>query len=438
MNVTVMSWISASIDIDSFASNSAMPNQHSSQIIALITLFWEFLKLGCTSFGGPAAHVVFFHQRFVKQLDWITEAQYAQLMGLAQMLPGPTSSQVGLSIGYLSRGYLGAIVAWLGFTLPSALFMAVIAITGSHFLSDDQVLFFHVVQLLVLAVVSWAFWQMMQSFCKTTWHYVLMLIATAIMCFVSHLANQFIVIGLGIVAGLFMGRLKQRDSLGSTFNSSVKTRSNTPTKTPQHFHALWRWGSVFVVVAIVLQLWSIQSNSVLAHSLNAFYQTGAMVFGGGHVVLPLLQNAFVAEGFVVSEQFDLGYATVQLMPGPLFSFASYLGAGLNLTPYVALNAALATLMIFLPSFFLMFALLPYWQWLASQQWIGRAIVGINAAVVGLLLSVILQMMPRYIVQISDVIFVLVVCFALWRKYPLVPTLLLSFVLYYAGLNFISA
>ena len=142
-------------------------------------LFWIFLQLGCLSFGGPAAHLVFFHQRFVQQLKWLDESQYAQIVALAQLLPGPTSSQVGLAIGYLQKGYWGAVLAWLGFTLPSALFMALVAVLGHQYLDVLSSNSFHSIQLIVLAVVAWAFWQMLRSFCKTVWQYTRHYVAPA-------------------------------------------------------------------------------------------------------------------------------------------------------------------------------------------------------------------------------------------------------------------
>lgn len=166
------------------------------------TIFLNFLKLGCLAFGGPAAHLVFFHQTFVKQLNWLDDQQYAQLVALAQILPGPTSSQVGLAIGYMKKGYWGALLAWLGFTLPSALLMTMVALLGEQFFPLLSSAFFHSIQLIVLAVVTWAFWQMLHSFCTQIWQYILMLCSTLFICTVSLPMNQIIVIFIAALLGI--------------------------------------------------------------------------------------------------------------------------------------------------------------------------------------------------------------------------------------------
>ncbi|WP_407307522.1 chromate transporter, partial [Acinetobacter sp.] len=185
------------------------------------TIFLIFLKLGCVAFGGPAAHLIFFHQTFVKQLNWINDQQYAQLVALAQILPGPTSSQVGLAIGYVKKGYGGAVVAWLGFTLPSAILMTTVAILGQQFFPLFSSAFFHSIQLIVLAVVTWAFWQMLRSFCTQLWQYILMLCSALFIYSVSLPMNQIMVIFIAALLGLFFAPKNRLTSENNTENSSL-------------------------------------------------------------------------------------------------------------------------------------------------------------------------------------------------------------------------
>lgn len=397
------------------------------------SLFWVFLQLGCLSFGGPAAHLVFFHQRFVQQLKWLDEAQYAQVVALAQLLPGPTSSQVGLAIGYLQKGYWGAVLAWLGFTLPSAVFMALVAVLGHQYLevlSSDS---FHTIQLIVLAVVAWAFWQMLGSFCKTIWQYALMLAAAVFIYFVPFSLNQVLVILLAAVLGIWMA--KQTPT--NVQNTEATQTSFTASHIVQHRKYAIFWGGLFVAPFIILTGLNWLTPNLLYAANLSFYQAASLVFGGGHVILPLLHQDFVSTGLVSTEQFDLGYAMAQLVPGPLFSFATYLGSLVPMTDMMWLNAVLATLAIFLPSFFLVFATLPYWSWLMQQAYIRHAVTGINAAVVGLLLYMVVEMSQRYILNFYDLIFVAFVIVLLKSKLPVWLSLIGSFLLYTVLLSFIA-
>ena len=363
-------------------------------------IFLHFLKLGCLSFGGPAAHLVFFHRHFVQQLRWLSNAEYTQLVALAQLLPGPTSSQVGIAIGYQLQGYRGACVAWLGFTLPSMLLMACLAVLGQQYFNQLSAMTLHSIQLIVFAVVIWAFWQMLTSFCKTIWQYVLMLLSTLFLYFVPWSFSQVIVILVAALVGIYFAS----DSTSKLQDSSLKAKVQAKQA--------YFWLIAFVLPFVVFMVWP----SLFSQSLFSFYQAASLVFGGGHIILPLLHQ-------------DFGYALAQLMPGPLFSFASYLGALLPLTPFVWLNAILATLAIFLPSFFLIFASLPYWSWLMQQAAIRKAVIGINAAVVSLLLCLVIQMGQSYFKHWTDLGFVIAVILLLRTKLPIWLSLILSFALY---------
>ncbi|WP_436906100.1 chromate efflux transporter [Acinetobacter johnsonii] len=382
----------------------------------LTRIFLHFLKLGCLSFGGPAAHLVFFHRHFVQQLRWLSDAEYTQLVALAQLLPGPTSSQVGIAIGYQLQGYRGACAAWLGFTLPSMLLMACFAVLGQQYFNQLSAMTLHSIQLIVFAVVVWAFWQMLTNFCKTIWQYVLMLLSTLFLYFVPWSFSQVIVIFVAALVGIYFAS----DSTSKLQDSSLKSKVQAKQA--------YLWLIAFVLPFVVFIVWH-SSSSLFSQSLFSFYHAASLVFGGGHIILPLLHQDFVVSHILSAEQFDLGYALAQLMPGPLFSFASYLGALLPLTPFVWLNVVLATLAIFLPSFFLIFAALPYWSWLMQQAAIRKAVIGINAAVVSLLLCLVIQMGQSYFKHWTDLVLVIAVILLLRTKLPIWLSLISSFALY---------
>lgn len=373
------------------------------------TIFFTFLKLGCLSFGGPAAHLVFFHQTCVKQLNWLDDAEYAQLVALAQILPGPTSSQVGLAIGYVKKGYYGAVLAWLGFTLPSALLMTLIAVLGQSFFPFISSAFFHNIQLVVLAVVIWAFWQMLRSFCTQLWQYILMLSCTLLLYTLDLAINQILIIFIAALVGIGFNRfspLVQREkSVDQAFISQVSLT--------QKMNAFF-WLLLFILPFCLFQFFATFQAVTFFES---FYRTASLVFGGGHIILPFLHQDFVTSNLVSAEKFDLGYAFAQLMPGPLFSFASYIGALIPITDYPVLNAGIATISIFLPSFFLIFATLPYWSWWMNQTYIRHAVIGINAGVVSLLLYLLIEMATDSIVHFTDFIFVTVVVGLLKTQLP---------------------
>lgn len=372
-------------------------------------IFFVFFHLGCISFGGPAAHLVFFHQTFVVKRKWLTEHEYAQLVAMAQVIPGPSSSQVGLAIGYVLRGYWGAVYAWLGFTLPSAVLMGLIAVLGirlSPYLNSD---FYHVMQVTVLAIVTWAFWQMLRSFCRQLWQYILMFASGLFIYFTQFSLSQMLVIIIAAGVGVLMAR-------------RVKTESRMSKKQTQVFNLKAqryanKWLFLFLFPFLLFPLIQQLYPGILLQSLEGFYRASSLVFGGGHVILPLLHRDFVVTGLISNEHFDLGYAFAQLMPGPLFSFASYLGALSPFTNVVWMNALIGIVAIYIPSFFLVFGALPYWSWLVNQPKVFEAIAGINAAVVGILLSLMMQMLHYSIWQWTDIVFVAMVVLLLRSKVP---------------------
>lgn len=396
-----------------------------------VQIFLIFFKLGCLAFGGPAAHLVFFHRKFVHQLQWLNDAQYSQLVALSQIIPGPSSSQVGIAIGYLSKGYLGSISAWFGFTLPSFILMTSVAYFGHYFFNNLSNEVFHVFKLIVLAIVIFAFWQMLQNFCKAIWQYLLML-ASALFIYLSDWSlSQIILIFVAVIWGLIFSEVSPKKKKKVATQSILSSQKNRLNIRP--FPA-YLWLIVFILPFTLFPFFKAYFANPALQSLEGFYQSASLVFGGGHVVLPLLHHEFVESGLISSQKFDFGYAFAQLMPGPLFSFASYLGAFLPFSDSLILNAVMGTFAIFLPSFFLIYGTLPYWSWLMNQPKIYRAVEGINAAVVGLLFCLIIQMTESNILSWFDILFVVLVVLLLRTKLPVAITIIFSFSAYYCLLT----
>lgn len=332
-----------------------------------LSIFLIFFSLGCTSFGGPIAHLGYFRTAFVEKRGWLTEQQYADLVALCQIIPGPASSQVGIAIGYLKGGYFSAVMAWLGFTLPSVLLMILFAV-GIHYWQGYGVeIWLASLKLFAVVVVAQAVWGMAKSFCRTSPAISIALGAFAILSYSAHIGMQFAVI---IFAYL----------LGMCFLPAALPK--TPTTFSSNSSYVWLWLVLFVGLLLGLPL---ISHSPLMQWIDIFYRTGSVVFGGGHVVLPILSSQVVPH-FVAESTFLEGYAFAQMVPGPLFSFSAFLGQVSGGIGW----AIVATLALFLPSFLLVFGVLPYWFKLAQNQHIRSGLNGVNAAVVGLLASALYQ------------------------------------------------
>lgn len=332
----------------------------------IVEIFLKFLSLGCLSFGGPAAHLGYFHKAFVQQLKWIDEAGYARLVALCQVLPGPGSSQVGFAIGLRKGGLAGGIAAFVGFTTPSFILMYLLASSDPGEAQADWFTgLIHGLKLLAVVVVADATLSMWGSFCKDKLTRAIAVGAAMVLLVVPGLWVQ---IGVLIIAA----------ALGLTLNKSTLSES-TASVTTQKIS----WGYLSVFIALFVGLPALSFSNDWMRLLSNFYQSGSLVFGGGHVVLPLLQQTL---GETIStDRFLMGYAAAQAVPGPMFSLSSFLGAEV-LSAQPLLGALLATLAIFLPGFLLVLALQGSWETLASKPKVSGAIHGINAAVVGLLLS----------------------------------------------------
>ncbi|EKO3389042.1 chromate efflux transporter [Vibrio fluvialis] len=334
----------------------------------MLDIFRTFFTLGWVSFGGPAAHIGYFRQAFVQKRGWLTDDEYAQIVALSQFLPGPGSSQVGFAIGYQRAGLFGACAAFLGFTLPSVMLMLLIALLSSQLL--NQPLFLHIVhglKLLAVLVVADAAWGMYQNFCRQKLTILLCLVtAIALLC-VPTLTTQMLVL---IVAALV---------------GASQLKGAPPKEATKGYSLSWVPLALFAILFFGLPL--VSSYSSLLSVFDHFYQAGSLVFGGGHVVLPLLQNTLGDQ--ITSDTFLTGYAAAQAVPGPMFTFATYLGYALDPDSPIT-SALIATVAIFLPGFLLLLGVIKHWRALAAIPAINGALAGVNASVVGLLIAALYQ------------------------------------------------
>jgi chromate transporter len=335
-------------------------------------VFLVFLRLGLTSFGGPIAHLGFFRSEFVERRRWLSEAHYADVVALSQFLPGPASSKVGIIVGVLRAGIPGALAAWLGFTLPSAL--ALIAFGYGVALAGDlgNAGWLHGLKIVAVAVVAQAVWGMAKTLCPDRERLTIAAAATVLVLLVPTTVGQ---IGAIVAGGL----------IGWWFLPG-ETIDFTPL--PVGISRLWSVGSIVLFFALLFGL-PLAVSATGSHALavfDAFYRSGSLVFGGGHVVLPLLQAATVQPGWLSNDAFLAGYGAAQAVPGPLFTFAAYLGTVMKETPNGWSGGLLCLAGIFLPSFFLAIGPLPFWNWFRQHPVMRSVLKGVNAAVVGLLLA----------------------------------------------------
>lgn len=332
-------------------------------------VFGAFLKLGLTSFGGPVAHLGYFRNELVVRRGWIDEAGYGDLVALCQFLPGPASSQVGFSLGVLrGGGLLGGIVAWLAFTLPSALIMLAFGLGVAAFDGALARGVLHGLKLTAVAVVAQAVWGMTRSLTPDRARAGIALAAVAVVVLAGSAAAQVAAIALGAAAGLVLCRGEA---------ALVRGELRFPVSRRAGAVAL----GLFAVLLVGLPLLRAgQAGAVF----EAFYRSGALVFGGGHVVLPLLREAVVAPGWVGDADFLAGYGVAQAVPGPLFTFAAFLGAVAGPAPHGVAGAALALVGIMLPGMLLVYGMLPFWDALRGRAGAQAAMRGANAAVVGIL------------------------------------------------------
>ncbi|HBO5142832.1 TPA: chromate efflux transporter [Pseudomonas aeruginosa] len=340
-------------------------------------VFLIFLRLGLTSFGGPIAHLGYFRDEFVVRRKWLSERSYADLVALCQFLPGPASSQVGIALGLSRSGYRGALAAWLGFTLPSAIALILFALGIASYGDAMPAGVLHGLKVVAVAVVAQAVWGMARNLCPDAPRISIMAAATCFVLLVPSAWGQVSVIILAAIAGLLLFKPQQGEA-HDLLPISVRRRVG-----------LFWLALFFTLLLGLLLLAAVFPNQTLA-MVDAFYRAGSLVFGGGHVVLPLLQAEVVPTGWVDSDAFLAGYGAAQAVPGPLFTFTAFLGASMNQAPTGWLGGLICLLAIFAPSFLLVVGALPFWEHLRRNLRTQAALLGINAAVVGLLLAALYQ------------------------------------------------
>jgi chromate transporter len=330
-----------------------------------------FLKLGISCFGGPIAHIGYFRDEFVVRRRWLDEHAFADLVGLCQFLPGPASSQVGFSIGLMRAGALGAAAAWTGFTLPSAILLVLFAYGAGNLHGAAGAGLLHGLKLVAVAIVAQAVWGMARTLCPDRERASIAAIAALIILFAGTSLAQLAAIVFGAAAGLWLCRDRQSAPSGHIV---------VPVSRAAALAALAVFFALLVIFLLVHNLDILPGANLFA----AFYRSGALVFGGGHVVLPLLREAFVTPGWVSDDAFLAGYGAAQAVPGPLFTFSAYLGAIANLPPHGVAGAALGLFGIFLPGLLVLVGTLPFWDALRKKTAAQAMMRGVNAAVVGLL------------------------------------------------------
>lgn len=364
----------------------------------IVEVFWAFLRLGVTSFGGPVAHLGFFRETFVARRKWLNDGAYADLVALCQFLPGPASSQVGMAIGLQRAGIGGLLAAWFAFTMPSAIVLVVFAF-GIATLNDGADMgWLYGLKAAAVAVVAQAVLGMAKNLTPDAKRAT---IAGAAMIIILLVPNPFVQVAAIVVGGL-TGLVWLRREAAQDEAARDKAAQDSASKSPDADEQSDREGArpdfgvrtsrkvgvialtTFLLLLVALPVLTIATGDSSLRLIDVFYRAGALVFGGGHVVLPLLESETVATGLVGHDTFLAGYGAAQAVPGPLFTFAAFLGASTTSGPTGLIGAGIALLAIFLPAALLVIAALPFWERLRRAQTVRRALLGVNAAVVGIL------------------------------------------------------
>lgn len=332
-----------------------------------------FLRLGCISFGGPIAHLGYFREEFINRRRWLNDEAYAELVALCQLLPGPTSSQVVFALGMQRAGILGALLASLCFTLPSAILMILFAYHISAMGNVQNPGWLHGLKLAAVAVVAQAVWGMGRQLCRGWFLLATAFLATAVLLVIPGTYSQIGVIAAGALAGYFFLKIPNPSPAAKLGGTQ---------------HHVWAIGALVLCLSLllILPISAAATGNFLIRQFDGFYRAGCLVFGGGHVVLPLLRAEVVPPGWISDSNFLAGYGVAQALPGPLFTFAAYLGTLLNSGPSAWLGGLWCLFAIFLPAWLLVGGCLPFWTILRSKSWAQAAFSGANAAVVGILLA----------------------------------------------------
>lgn len=333
-------------------------------------VFTAFLKLGLTSFGGPIAHLGYYHKELVERRKWVSESQFSQLLAICQFLPGPASSQLGFSLGLARAGWLGALAAFIAFTLPSALLLIGFASVLPALSGPVGEATIHGLKIVAFGVVADAVVGMFKKLCPDIQRATIAVLSAAVLLLVANTWIQLLVVICGAVAGVYGCK-------GGT--------TQIATQIPIHYSRKLGGILLFVFFGLLVGLPLFATpNASLISMADAFYRAGALVFGGGHVVLPLLEDSVVSSGWISSETFLAGYGASQAIPGPIFAFSAYLGSFIPTGYNEFIGATVALLFMFIPGFLLVGGVLPFWRAISHNSSVINAVAGVNAAVVGLL------------------------------------------------------
>ena len=368
-------------------------------------VFAAFLKLGLTSFGGPIAHLGYFREELVNRRKWLSDHAYADLVALCQFLPGPASSQVGFALGLMRAGWMGALAAFTAFTLPSALVLLVFAITAASIAGPIGTGALHGLKIVAVAIVAQAVWGMAKTLCPDKERAAIAVVAVATLAFLPGAIGMVGAIIVGAALGFALGR-----GTGAPIGGHI----TMPVTHGIAVAALL----VFVGLLVLLPLLAGQGQTLAV--FDSFYRAGALVFGGGHVVLPLLEAEVVQPGWVTPDAFLAGYGAAQAVPGPLFTFAAYLGTVLGPEPNGVVGSVIALLAVFLPGFLILIGVLPYWDQFRSMARAKSLMQGANAAVVGILGAALYS--PLFTSAIGDMrdFTLALACFVLLMAWKMPP------------------
>jgi chromate transporter len=376
-----------------------------------------FLKLGCISFGGPIAHLGYFRAEFVVKRKWVEDDVFADLVALCQFLPGPASSQMVFALGMRRAGFFGAMIASLCFTLPSAILMILFAYAVSSIGDLSRAYWLHGLKLAAVAVVAQAVWGMGKNLCPDRARIAIGIIVAVLLFVLPGALTQLGVIAAGGIAGWFIFRKQIAKSAERTEKGSRRG----------HVFAVGALALFFILLG-VLPILAVSTRWKPLMEFDSFYRSGSLVFGGGHVVLPLLRAELVPNGWVSNERFLAGYGAAQAIPGPLFTFSAYLGAAISSGRLAWVNGLWCLLGIFLPAWLLIGGALPFWRTFREKVWAQAALRGANAAVVGVLLSALYRpVMTESIRGVWDIAASLGAFWALqfWKAPPWVVVLLMA-------------
>jgi len=395
--------------------NSAPPDR--TVLLTPWQIFTAFLALGMTAFGGPVAHIGYYRTEFVDRRKWIDADQFQELTALCQFLPGPMSTQISIAIGILRGRLRGGVAAWLGFTTPSAILMIGLGVGTNLFKSGLPVDLVHGLKLAAVAIIAWALWRMARSSCTDIARGALAIAACAVMLFTDLVWIQIGVIAAAAIAGRVLIKPDgPAAAAGETIHLS-RTTGNISA-------------ALLLTALVALPVVAAFAGSGTLDVFTSFFRVGSLVFGGGHVVLPLLQAEVVPPGWVGADSFLAGYGAAQALPGPMFTFAGYLGAVATPGGGPAggwFGGLVALIAIFLPSFLLLTAALPYWQFLREKPALRTSLAGVNAAVVGLLLAAFIDpVITSSVASPADVaVAVAGVALLAWRRVPVLLVVVLS-------------